>query len=122
MLELSVRGAAELTATLALAAAAVADLEAGFTAAASVIEHAQSGTAPRRTGRLAGAMTMRYDGRNSATLTNALVYAVPIHWGRPAHSIEANPYVVRAATQTEHLWNRAIEDDAQRALDRVHGA
>jgi len=122
VLDLTVKGAAELVATLAIAAAAVADLEAGFTAAADIINHASTAGAPRRTGRLAGAMTMKYDGRNSATLTNPLVYAVPIHWGRPAHSIEANPYVVRAATTTEHMWNRAIEDDAQRKLDEVHGA
>ena len=122
MLELNVRGAAELIGTLAIAAAAVADLEAGFSAAAQIIEHAQAAGAPRRTGRLAGAMSMRYTNRNEATLTNPLVYAVPIHWGRPAHNIEANPYVVRAADRTEHMWNKAIEDDAQRQLDKVHGA
>jgi hypothetical protein len=122
MLELSVRGAAELIATLAVAAAAIDDLAEGFEAATRIIDHAQSAGAPRRTGRLAGAMTHRYEGRNSAMLTNPLVYAVPIHWGRPAHSIEANPYVVRAADRTEHMWNKAIEDDAQRTLDAVHGA
>ena len=122
MLELNVRGGAELIATLATAATAIGDLAEGFTAAARIIDHAQSAGAPRRTGRLAGAMRTAYDGRNSATLTNPLVYAVPIHWGRPAHSIEANPYAVRAADRTEPMWTKAIEDDAQRTLDRVHGA
>ena len=122
MLELNLKGAAELASTLAIAAAAFEDLQEGFTAAAEIIQRAQSSAAPRRTGRLAGGMQLRYEGRNSAMLTNPLVYAVPIHWGRRAHNIEANPYVIRAADRTETAWNRAIEDDAQRTLNGVRGA
>jgi hypothetical protein len=119
---LRVVGGDALAASLAVAARDLADMNEGFTRAAQIINGAQRSSAPRRTGRLAGAMTIHYEGSNSAMLTNPLVYAVPIHWGRPAHHIAANPYVMRAADRTEHMWTGALEEDAQRILNGVHGA
>ena len=122
MIDYKVIGAAALAASLAKAARDIANLEAGFTAAADVIEGAQRAGAPRRTGRLAGAMRTTYDGPNLASLTNPLVYAVPIHWGRPAHHIEANPYVIRAARNSEPQWTAAAEKAAQQVCNEVKGA
>lgn len=122
MIRITVKGAKALADSLAVAAKDVANLEGGFSDAGDVIDSAQRSAAPRRTGRLAGAMRTTYDGANVTTLTNPLVYAVPIHWGRPAHHIEANPWAMRAANASEARWTAAIERDAQKTLDGVHGA
>jgi hypothetical protein len=108
-------GEERLQATLRQAAKQLGDIDA--TAAAATITAAVPSTAPRRTGRLAGSFTS-----GKGTITSPLVYAVPIHWGRPAHNIEPNPFVYRAADRTEAKWVGDLEKSGQRICDDVEGA
>lgn len=121
-IQLRVIGAKELAASLNKAARDVADLQDGFAEAGRIASAAGSATAPRRTGRLAGSVRANPEGRNSTVITSPVVYAVPIHWGRPAHHIEANPFLVRGVDRSEPQWMHAIEADAQRVCDQVKGA
>jgi hypothetical protein len=106
--------------TMSAAQTQMGDLP-GFRDAGEVISTAGSSEAPRLTGRLAASLTVTKEQRGSATITSPLVYAVPIHWGRPAHNIAANPFVMRAADLTESRWVSELERSAQRVLDKVRG-
>ena len=115
-----IRGAPAFIASMSAAARTMADLP-GFTDAGEVIAAAASDEAPRLTGALAGSLQVIKEEKGSATVTSPLVYAVPIHWGRPAHNIAANPFITRAAEQTESRWVDALEHSAQSTLDKVRG-
>jgi phage gpG-like protein len=119
--EVRVLGADRLAATLEKASKQIADMSDGYGKAAEIVSGAGASSAPRRTGRLAGSMTTER-AKGSATITSPLVYAVPIHWGRPAHNIEANPFLMRAADRTEAQWVGAIDDEVQRICNEVEGA
>jgi hypothetical protein len=120
--QVQVRGGDRLAATAADAAKAIADLSDGFAEAGRIVTAAGETAAPRLTGRLAGSLRSAPAGRNTASLTSPLVYAVPIHWGRPAHNIAADPFLFRAAERTEPQWLGALERDAQRVCNGVEGA
>jgi hypothetical protein len=51
-------------------------------------------TAPRRTGRLAGAATVTPHGPGGARITVNVPYAAPVHWGWPGHGISRQPWLV----------------------------
>jgi hypothetical protein len=108
-------GEERLQSTLRQAAKQLGDID--TTAAAATITAAVPSAAPRRTGRLAGSFTS-----GKGTITSPLVYAVPIHWGRPAHNIEANPFVYRAADHAEARWSADVEKAGQKICDEVEGA
>ncbi|MGW0247922.1 HK97 gp10 family phage protein [Nocardia goodfellowii] len=78
---------------------------------------------PRRTGRLVG--TVRVSGTARAGVirmgNTATPYANPIHWGWPARGIEANPFVTRAAQETESEWVDLYERRSKELLDQVRG-
>jgi len=118
-----VQGEATFEATIATAARKVADLSEGFAGAARELAWLAAGAAPRRTGRLASSMGPGPGaGPSSSLVTSPLVYAVPIHWGRPAHNIEANPFVYRVAVRDEAKWLAPLELELQRTCDGVRGA
>jgi hypothetical protein len=110
-----------MAATAARAAREIADMSAGFEGAARVLASLSSDAAPRRTGRLAGSLRSA-GGKGSATITSPLVYAIPIHWGRPAHNIAADPFIFTTARRSESQWLEPLEKDAQRIADGVEGA
>lgn len=87
------------------------------TEAAAVTVRRITNTAPRRTGRLAGSFTS-----GKGTITSPLVYAVPIHWGRPAHNIAANRFVYPAWDEGEAEVVAALESAGQKICDQVEGA
>jgi hypothetical protein len=118
---LVLEGDTRLVATLGNAARDVADLRDGFDAAGQIVAAAGAAEAPVLTGALAGSLRGARAGRNAATITSPLVYAGPVHWGRPAHNMAANPFVLRAADLTEDRWTGAIVDDAQRVCNSVQG-
>ena len=118
---ITVKGAARFSETMNRAAADMADMRTADTKAARIVAGAGARAAPRLTGRLAASLTPSV-GRQTATITSPLVYAVPVHWGRPAHNIEANPFVWRAAQATQSEWMGGYETDAQHACDMVKGA
>ena len=117
---IELRGADTLAATCDSAAAHVADMHAASLEAARIIASAGAAEAPKLTGRLASSLRAT-SVRNTGTVTSPLVYAVPIHWGRPAHNIAANPFLMRAADRTETQWSRAYETELQRQADTVRG-
>lgn len=112
-------GYPEFVATMAVAAATMQDLP-GLLDAAKELAVAASSEAPRLTGRLAASLTAVKETRGAGTVTSPLVYAVPIHWGRPAHNIEANPFIMRAADASDRYVGE-LEKSAQRTLDKVRG-
>ena len=114
-----VTGEAELVRTMDRAAAQLPHLD--TEEAAKIIAARSQTTAPRRTGRLA-AGTRAARTLTGSTITNPVVYAVPIHWGRPAHNIDPDPWISRAAEQSEREWTAAVEHQGQKICDTVRGA
>jgi hypothetical protein len=110
-----VKGEAALMSTMGRAANQLPTMD--TTEAARVIAARIPASAPRRTGRLAGSFISGRD-----TITSPLVYAVPIHWGRPAHNVERDPFVYPAADAAESQWVAALEHAGQKICDGVHGA
>jgi hypothetical protein len=111
----NVKGEEALVSTMDRAAKALPTIDTAE--AARIIAARIPATAPRRTGRLAGSFISGRD-----TITSPLVYAVPIHWGRPAHNIERDPFVYPAADQSESQWIAAVERSGQKICDGVRGA
>jgi hypothetical protein len=122
--QIRIIGEARLVATLEQAAKLIADMSDGFAKAGEIVSSAGASAAPRRSGRLASSVApvRGGGGPGTATITSPIVYAVPIHWGRPAHNIEANPFLIRAADRSESQWLGALEADAQRICNDVEGA
>ena len=120
---IEVLGARQLRATLRAAGNDLDDLKGTHAAVAAMVAARAAGIAPTRTGALAGSV------RGNTARTMAVVraggartpYAGPIHWGWPAHSIAANPFASRAATDSEPAWLRLYLDGIDRALAKVKG-
>lgn len=113
-------GEAELVRTMDRATKALPHLPSEE--AARIVAARAQRVAPRRTGRLAASVRASAGVNGAGTITSPLVYAVPIHWGRPAHNIDANPFVERAAKETEPEWTKALEHQGQKVCDGVRGA
>jgi hypothetical protein len=119
-----VEGAARLAKTLGRARNDLGNMREANTRTAALIAGGARLRAPRKTGRLAAAITPR------ATETEAVVevggaaiaYAGVIHNGWPAHGIEPHPFLTDAAKATESQWLPGYERQAQRDLNRVRGA
>lgn len=69
--------------------------------------------------------------RSSGTKTAAIIrvgnngrfpYANPIHWGWVARGIRPNPWVSRAAQQTEPVWTEIYFDGLRLIIRKVEGA
>lgn len=121
---LQVEGARELRSTMRKAGADMEDLkDANAAVAATVAARAASG-APHQSGRLAGSV------RGNRALSSAVVkvggaslpYAGPVHWGWPARNINAQPFAVDAAHDTEPAWTETYLQAVQHILDQVRGA
>jgi hypothetical protein len=91
------------------------------TPAAQAIVARIPGVAPRLTGRLGGSFSATTQDKRG-TITTPTVYAVPIHWGRPAHNIAANPFVFRAVESATSAIEQALTAAGQKLCDGVHGA
>jgi hypothetical protein len=115
------KGADRFAASLARARQRIDEMREGYAEASRIIAAGSSSTAPRRTGTLAASMRPQIGGnpKSTAVITSPLVYAGPVHWGS-AHNT-ADPYVYRAAEQTQDQWGRALETDAQRICNEVQG-
>lgn len=116
------KGADTCAATLATAARKTAEMDEAAREASQIVAAAAANEAPILTGALAGSLRVTTSGRNTGTITSPLVYAVPIHWGRPAHNIAPNPFLLRAADESETEWVHAFEKSLQRNVDAVKGA
>lgn len=80
--------------------------------------------APRRSGRLAG--TVRGSGTKTAAVVRAgrssVPYAGPIHWGWRARHIRPNPFLTRAAQETEPAWTEVYLAQVESILGQIRGA
>lgn len=101
----------------------VDDLKAANAAAAATVAAAAAARAPHRTGRLAASVRGNRAVSRATVLAGGarLPYAGPIHYGWPAHGIEAHPFITDAAQATESVWVAAYEQAVTRAVDRVGG-
>lgn len=97
------------------------DLKDANAAVSRIVAAEAARRAPKRSGRLAAGV------RGSRAVSRAVVraggaavpYAGPIHWGWPAHNIDAQPFAADAATATEHVWLPVYETAVHRAADKV---
>jgi hypothetical protein len=101
----------------------LSDLKDANQQAASIVASAGAGRAPKRSGNLAGSVRgNRAVGRAIVRAGGAAVpYAGPVHWGWPAHGIEAQPFIADAAVETQPVWLPAYEASIQKAVDKVGG-
>ncbi|WP_069160080.1 hypothetical protein [Nocardia altamirensis] len=118
-----VQGAARLEATLRRAAAGMDELRQVHRAAAAMVAVRARSLAPHRSGRLVG--TVRVSGTRRGGMVrvgdNTTPYAGPIHWGWPARAIAADPFVARAAQQSEPGWVGLYARHRDELLDQVKG-
>jgi hypothetical protein len=119
-----VEGGRQLRATMKAAGDDLADLKAVNAAAAATVAAVARPRAPVRSGRLAS--TVRPSGTKTAAIVRAGRAAVPyagvIEFGWPGHNIEAQPFIVSAAQDTEPEWTAAYTAAVDRILSRIRGA
>jgi hypothetical protein len=116
-----VEGLAAFRRSLKQAGADMADMKTANQAAAQTVARAGSARAPRRSGQLSGSLRpARQLAR--ARVTSSLPYAGVIHWGFPQHNIDANEFLLEAATETQPEWLSEYERDLQKIANTVHGA
>jgi len=115
-----IQGAARLRSTLAAARSDFTDMD--QSESARLIESRAAQRAPKRSGRLASSVRARDLGKGAAEVASSLIYAPVIHYGWPAHSISANPFLETAATDSVPLVQAANLKEADRILGKVHGA
>lgn len=119
-----VDGARQLRSSMRRAELDLDDLKSTHARVAGLVTTAGKAWAPKRTGRLAA--TIRPSGTKTAAIVRAgyarTPYAPPIHWGWPARGIRANPWLSRAAQNTEPAWFAIYSSTVDRILDTIHGA
>lgn len=119
--KVTVKGEAELAATMGRAIAELPHLDA--IGAAEAVAAAVPATAPRgKTGRLAGGFRATRHGEDAMVDASGVEYAVPIHWGSFTRHIRANRFVYPAAHSSEPAQAAALEKAGQKLCDGVHGA
>lgn len=120
---MQVSGAKELRKTLKQAGDDLGDLKDVNQAVGNMVVSVARGNAPVRSGALAGSIRAnRVAGGVSVRAGSGSVpYAGPIHWGWPARSIKAQPFILDAAQQTEAAWVALYEDGVNKILDRIEG-
>lgn len=120
---IKVEGARELRATLKRAGDDLQDLRTAHAGAAGIVVPAAKSRTPVQSGKLQASV------RGSGSKTQAVIragfasvpYAGVIHWGWPAHGIEAHPFLSEGAQATEHLWSAEYEAAVNRVLSRIKG-
>jgi hypothetical protein len=121
---MEVEGARQLRRTLARAGHDLDDMVAANAAVSALVATRAKSTAPHRSGRLAGSIRGSKAKASSVVRAGgaAVVYAGVIHYGWPAHNIEANPFLVDTARATEPQWRGMYLAGINKALSKVRGA
>lgn len=121
--EIKVEGARQLRATLRKAGDDLSDLKDTHARAAEIAANRTKTDAPHQTGKLAA--TVRSAGTKTAGIvrvgTARVPYANPIHWGWGRRHIAANPFVSRAARETEPVWIEVYWAEINHSLDKIQG-
>lgn len=124
VVDVRVDGLKRLQRELKAAGKSLDDLKDANAKAGQIVADAAGRRAPHgATGRLAGSgRASRAAGRATVVFGSAAVpYAGPIHWGWPAHGIEAQPFALEAAEDTRAEWLDAYSDELQQIADSVGG-
>lgn len=116
-----VKGARQLAATTSKAARDLEDMsDPGQRSAAQLLASARS-KAPRVTGRLANATEADVT-PVQVELTNGLEYAGVIHYGWPAHGIDAQPFLTDALEEQQQRIEDLYQHQVERELHQIKGA
>lgn len=119
----TVEGARRLRATLRRAGEDFKDLKDAHAKAAAIAAEASAALAPVREGKLRE--TIRSSGTKTAGIIRAgyasVPYAPPIHWGWPARSITAQPFLSDGARDSEGRWLPVYMRTVDGIINRVEG-
>ena len=119
-----VKGGRELRRSLNEAAGSLDDLKATHMKAAMHVVPRAVTLVPKRSGALS--RTIRPGATARAAIIRAgsarVPYAGVIEWGWGRRNIAAEPYLTRAARETEGVWVNDYTTDVQAILDKVKGA
>jgi hypothetical protein len=116
---MQVHGGRKLRATLKAAGADMSELSDLHQRVAQLV--ANAARPPMRSGKLARTQKGRRR-RTSAIVTagsDAVPYALPIHWGWPSRGIAPNTWLTNAAHATEPRWAALYEDELVRIVESV---
>lgn len=123
---IQVKGARELRTSLRKAGADMKEMTATHREVAGIIVDDAGTLVPRRSGRLAS--SMRAGGTQRAAIVRAgsnssrgVRYANPIHWGWTKRNIKAQPFVWRAAHETQPKWIAVYMARINAILAKVKG-
>lgn len=122
-----VQGSKRLLRTLKQAGVDLDSLKPINAKSAEIVAGAAAGSTPRRSGRLAA--TLRTSATKRAGViragnnrkTSGVPYANPIHWGWVRRGIKPNPWLTKAAKDTEPRWVHLYEEHTDKTLKKVKG-
>lgn len=102
------------------------DFKAANKKTAAIVTTRAKALAPKRTGRLANTIRPGATKRkayvragNNAKAKRGVPYAGPIHWGWPFRHIKMNPFMTRAAQETEPVWTKYYKFAADQAIAKT---
>ena len=117
-----VHGLRETVRTLERLGVEVQDLKAGFKKAGNVVVDEAKTIVPVRSGKLMN--TIRASNTKNKAVVRAggarVPYAGVIHWGWPAHGIEATHYLTDAAERKEAQVVSVIDDELNRLIAQLN--
>jgi hypothetical protein len=118
-----VRGAKKLRRTMKAAGENLADLKSVHQAAGNVVVGAARPITPRESSALVSSIrASRLAGGIAVKAGSARVpYAGPIHWGWPAHGMQARPFLTEAASASEPTWVALYEQELDKIISRIEG-
>jgi hypothetical protein len=121
--QVQVEGARELRATLKRAGDDLADMKDANAAVAGYVAAAAAGSAPQRSGALAGSVRGNRAAASAVVKAGsaAVPYAGPIHWGWPRRGIPARPFLADTAARTEPTWTALYVQAVERIVARIKG-
>ena len=119
-----VEGLKELLATMRKAGVDMADMKRANQSAGRTVASWAGVTAPRRSGALGMSVRPANQVGRARVMAggSSVPYAGPIHWGWPARSISAQPFISAAAQATESAWVEQYLNELQQIIDGIRGA
>jgi hypothetical protein len=119
---IKVSGGPKLRRTLKQAGVSLEDLKEVNIAVANMV--AARSVAPYRSGKLKSTVRPSRAVSRARIMVGkkAVPYAGPIHWGWRARGIKADPFVSKAAQDSEPLWVQMYVNGVNRVIAKVEGA
>jgi hypothetical protein len=120
-LRVEVTNQAAFTAALEKIRRDLAAPHAALEATGRELQAASGPNAPRRTGRLAGSVSVQPAGQTRIRVTADVPYAAPIHWGWPGHGIHRQPWLVATWLRDRAPLDR-LTREVQGGIDKAAAA